>query len=492
VNLLKKLSLSTIVSLSLIVTLSAQELHDGCFIAASANSADFTLQGCSDQQAFLINTEVLSNPLPGTTDEYELVFTLAKDYVSADNNTFYPLDANRDAAFYKNPDQDGDATVEGDRGFFGIFTSIFDKHFSQTIGFGHEFFGNPDVADVKYESRSPEAEDRRQRYLANTVAGLDKNHQILGVPYGDYGTSIDAGIRLNDPVSLLHYAESKKTTSADQCKFIFMNLSSEGLMCRMMGGFGMDAWMPFFNQSNITKMETENITVDTENSLLAMASQITGKSYLVTNTNSDEEKISFLQNILKPMTAMIDVMKRWMFGNGREDITSDPKIIEYTFSEDEAVQLGFSVTNSGSNVNAQADLLMIGLKSVYADELNSCTVKKGFFKNIGTFYDDVEISRTYRPKWWSRKTVTVDWIKGPNGEMTNSDWIDWCQEQTHKKGMFDYLMDRNSFGFMNPMNWMRGFFSIFDYDITNFTSTVKRGLILHLKGSVTQTGPAPV
>jgi hypothetical protein len=36
-----------------------------------------------------------------------------------------------------------------------------------------------------------------------------------------------------------------------------------------------------------------------------------------------------------------------MFGNNRKDITSDPKIIEYTFTEDEAVQLIFVVTNSG-------------------------------------------------------------------------------------------------------------------------------------------------
>ncbi len=54
--------------------------------------------------------------------------------------------------------------------------------------------------------------------------------------------------------------------------------------------------------------------------------------------------------------------------------------------------------------------------------------------------------------------------------------------------MFDYLMDRNSFVFMNPKNWIRGFFSIFDYDITNFTLTVNRGLIIKVKGLEASSG----
>jgi len=472
--------LMTFSSLSLSAVVSIQ---DGCYVINQGGSSEYSEKGCSNQQPFLVNNETFSVTMPNTDDEYELVFTLSKDYAEVDAGVFYPIDVLRDAQYYKEEiDENNGSDVS--RGYFGRFSEIFDKHFSRTIGFGNDFFGDPAIADEKYTERSAEAEDRRQRYMANTIAGLDEDHQLLPLPtlYETYGaTSVDAGIRLNDPVSLLHYAEAKKETIGKQCKFMFMNLSSEGLMCRVMGGFGMDAWMPFFNQSNITKMEVNTITIDTENSLLAMASQITGESYMETHTTSDEEKIGFLQNILKPMTAMVDVMKRWMFGNDRKDIISDPKIIEYTFSEDEAVQLGFAVTNNGSYVNGIANMKMLGLKSVYADELNSCTVKRGFFKKVGTFYDDVEISRTYRPKWWSRKTVTVDWIEGPNGKMTNVDWIDWCQEQTHKKGMFDYLMDRNSFGFMNPMNWMRGFFSIFDYDITNFTSTVKRGLILHLK-----------
>ena len=449
--------------------------------ATSACTMDNTLdeEGCSGQKPFLINNEVLDNPVDGTSDTYRVAFTNPSDYTNNDYNGFYPLDVLRDAKYYKdnNVNTDGGSTTPRS-GFFGFITGAVDSLYNRVIGV--DFFGQKDIADVEYAPRSDAAEDRRQRYIANIMAGVEKEHRMTKNANGASATAINAPT-LNSPVSLLNYAEAKKSTTEQECKFLGLQLSTKGAMCRVMSGFGMDAWMPFFNLTGTTKVESNFLLADTENALLAMNAKLDGVPYLQDVGSDETTKLTFLQNIIKPMTTMVGFMKGMLFGEKKKDIVADPVQRVYSFNEDEAMTMTFPVTNDGTQIDDFAHFKLLKIRSVYADEINSCTVKKkpGMLKPSSweeTFYigGNVEQKSPNYTLW--------------NKEIWNSDeWVDWCQEATGKKGMFTYLLNWNTGGFFNPFNWMRGFFQAFlnfltgTYEITNFTNTVKRGLILDLK-----------
>jgi len=450
--------------------------------ATSACTIDNTLdeEGCSGQKPFLLNDEVLDNPIAGTDDTYQVVFTNANDYTNNDYNGFYPLDVLRDAKYYKDNTETTDGTQETTKtGFFGFITGSIDSLYNKTIGI--DFFGQKDIADVKYAPRSAEAEDRRQRYIANIMAGVEKEHRMTKNANSATATPINAPT-LNTPVSLLNYDEAQKTTTKSECKFLGLELSSEGAMCRVMSGFGMNAWMPFFTLTKTTQIESNFLLADTENALLAMNSKIEGVPYFQDVAGDDEEKLSFLQNLIKPMTAMAGFMKGMLFGEDKKDIVADPVESVYSFDEDEAMTLTFPITNDGSQVDDFAHFKLLKIRSVYADNMNSCTVKKkpGMLKPSSwgptTFYEGGSDSQ-------KSPNYTIF-----NKEYWNSDqWVDWCQEATGQKGMFDYLFDWTKGGIFNPFQWMKGFFQSFlnmltgTYEITDFTNTVKRGLILDIK-----------
>ncbi len=453
----------------------------------SACTLDNTLnaEGCSGQKPFLMNNEVLNNPMDGKTDEYEVAFSEASNYSNTDKNTFYPLDIRRDKQYYEDPKKSNPNAPS--RGFFGFFTSSFDFIFSKTVGFGSDFFGNPDIADVLDTPRSNAAEDRRQRYLANIIAGVDKKNRMTKEVDGSIATQIKANapVIINKPTSLLHYAEAQKTTTSSQCKFMFLNLSSNGLMCRVMGGFGMDAWMPFFNKTKTTEIQSNYIMGDTENALLAMTGKIQNVPYMKDVGGNSDNKLSFLQNMLKPMKTMFGFMSAMIFGSSKSTIVSKPVERVYKFNEDEAMTMTFAMTNDGTKVNDFAHFKLLKIRSVYGDKLNSCTVKKtagvvgSVMGGIGSI-----IGGSNDSSW--KETFYEGDAKKHHGK-TGDEWVDWCQQATGKKGIFDYLTDWKSGAMFNPVNWMKGIFSAFmsfffgSYSIEDITNDIGRGLILNLK-----------
>lgn len=441
--------------------------------ATSACTLDPLLEakGCSGQKPFLMNNEALLSPTNGT-DRFEVAFVESPKYSSNDSKSFYPLDVLRDAQYYKAPNLSNPSASKS--GFFGFFTGAFDFIFSKTIGFGADFFGKADIADVAFTPRSESAEDRRQRYIANIIAGVEQDKRMTKQSDDSSATQINAPT-LNSPVSLLHYDEAQKTSQSQQCKFMFMNLSSDGLMCRMMGGFGMDAWMPFFNQTSTTEIQASYILGDTENSLLAMTGKIQNVPYMSDVGGNDNSKLSFLKEMMKPMLTMMNMMKTMMFGASKASKVADPVERVYTFDEDKAMTLTFAITNNGMQVDDFENFKLLKIRSVYGDMLNSCRVQKkpgmmSWSSWEETFYLGGNRSRT-----------------GPKGNMNSDEWVDWCQEATGRKGMFDYLSNWSSGGFFNPMNWMKGMFSAFltmmtgSYEIKEITNKVARGLILDLK-----------
>jgi len=410
--------------------------------STSACALDRTLpeEGCSGQKPFLLNDEVFLHPMTGTTNRYSVAFNVAANYNSADPYAFYPLDINRDGQYYKAQSSSASNSGAG-RGFFGFFTSAFDYLFSKTIGFGNDFFGNPDIANTTGETLDPAAQDRRQRYIANIMAGVDQKHRMSMPINGANATPVNAGIRLNDPVSLLHYDKSIQMNTTNKCQFMFTSLSSDGIMCRVMSGFGMDAWMPFFNKGKINKIKANTITIDTEDSLLAMAGKITNVPYMKDVGGDDNSKLTFLQKILKPMANMFNYMKIMLFGTSKASIAPKPVERDYNFTNDTAMTLAFAITNDGTQVDKIQNFRLHKIRSIYGDMLDSCRVKKtaGMFSWSHwdeTFYIGGNISK-----------------KGPDGDVWNSDqWVDWCQKATGQKGMFDYLLDWKSGAFFNPFN----------------------------------------
>lgn len=448
------------------------EASSGCSIAGKNTLA---AGGCSGQKPFLINNEAV----PAKNGEkVSLIFQTAYDdktgnktFNPTNPNLFYPMDILRNGEYYK---EDAAPIPGTQKSFFSFFTGIFDFFFSQTIGFGSDFFGKPKISDTLYSDRSDDAEDRRKRYLSNIIAGIDQEHRVRRPYKGEAGTPLNP--QINDPVSLLHYAEAKKATQIDQCKFMFLKMSSDGLMCRMMNGFGMDAWMPFFTSANISKIEVNTITIDTENALLAMTGQVGGGTYQSIG-GSDKEKLGFLQQMIKPMVSMMEMMKTMMFGSVKKEYVADPVEVNHELGN-KPLTLTMAVTNEGDQIDDFAHFKLLGIRSVMGDEVDKCSVKKSpgvlsWSSWSDTFYIDEGNKST-----GTHKNGTID---------THSEWVDWCQKANNKKGMFDYLLAWESGAFFNPFNWMQGMWAAFttfvfgNYEITDFSSTLKRGLILDLE-----------
>ena len=427
--------------------------------ATSACTLDDTLpkEGCSGQKPFLINNDVLNNPI--NNDEYEVVFSLAENFDASDNQSFYPLDILRDEQYYKDP-YPGDTSSGLNRGFLGFVTSILDALFSKIIGM--ELFGDPEIADVQYTPRSDTAVDRRQRYISNIIAGVEKKYRMTKEHEGATATSINAPEKINEPISLLHYAEAEKSTEDEQCKFLFMNLSDEGLLCRVMSGFGMDAWMPFFNQSKTTKIEANTIMADTENALLAMTSRIEEVPYLQDIGGSDDNKLSFLQNVLKPVATLTSYLKNVLFGSSKQNIVATPVERTYEYDEDDAMTMNIAITNDGIQVDNFANFKLLKIRSVYGDMANSCNVKKTVLLLFSTTYEFHEGGNQS--------------VMSPYGGLWNDDqWITWCQESTGQKGIFDVLFgwsSGESFGLLDLVSDILSIL-IYNFEITNFESSIK-------------------
>jgi hypothetical protein len=454
---------------------TAQLIVEASSACTLAGKGQLPSQGCSGQKPFLVNDETLAGVNNG--DTISVIFQPAYDdasaiktYNMAKSNVIYPMDILRTGSNYQSS-----ATVQSGskQTFFGFFSGIFNLFFNKSTG--SDYLKTPQIADTKYGIRSTDAEDRRQRYIANIISGADQDH-LLSKPYkGASGTAIKTNI-LNNPVSLLHYDEAKKATEASQCKFMFLSLTSDGFMCRAMTGFGMDAWMPFFTNAKISEVDVSMITIDTENALLAAAGKASGKSYQQITASTDTQKLSFLQQMLKPMTTMMTMMKTMMFGSSKSTIVSNPVEMTYDLSS-QPISLMLAVTNDGSHIDNFQHFKLTALRSSYGDMMNQCSVKySGAFFGFGAWNDTFYASKG--------STVTSR-TKGSIN--THAEWIAWCQESTGKKGMFDYLTDWSSGGVFNPFNWMQGMWSMFSsffggsYTITEFKNILKRGLILDLK-----------
>jgi hypothetical protein len=389
---------------------TAQLMVEASSACTLAGKGQLPSQGCSGQKPFLVNDETLAGVNNG--DTISVIFQPAYDdasaiktYNMAKSNVIYPMDILRTGSNYQSS-----ATVQSGskQTFFGFFSGIFNLFFNKSTG--NDYLKTPQIADTKYGIRSTDAEDRRQRYIANIISGADQDH-LLSKPYkGAAGTAIKTNI-LNNPVSLLHYDEAKKATEASQCKFMFLSLTSDGFMCRAMTGFGMDAWMPFFTNAKISEVDVSMITIDTENALLAAAGKASGKSYQQITASTDTQKLSFLQQMLKPMTTMTMMMKTMMFGSSKSTIVSNPVEITYDLSS-QPISLMLAVTNDGSHIDNFQHFKLTKIRSSYGDMMNQCSVRySGVMFGIGAWSDTFYASKGSTPSTRKKGSITANEVK---------------------------------------------------------------------------------
>ena len=451
-------------------------------------------EGCSGQKPFLLNDGILLNPdmkkasdgssLP--SGEYRIPFDDAANYNIANDDAFYALDVDRNENFYKEPDT---PPPPGKKSFFGYIIDMFKDHFSKDT----KVFGDP---------LTPEDSAHRDRYIANIVYGHDDDHKLKQAVDGASATSIDTQLpAANDPVSLLDY-EEELITETSGCKGFILSFSPSSLRCRMITGFGIANWMPFFSSEATYKVESKSVMADTENTLLALAGDLNNQDYI--KQNEDEVKRNgFLSQIFKPMTFMFSSMTRFWFGNGTPK-TVEALVAEFKF--DKYLPLTFAFTD-GTQVTGFKHFALMGVESVYGTEVESCKVKdtQGFFgwaSSTRTFYDGVETDTsfdleagffgpiTYNASNYNQLNITQErgwyWGEHDYAHVSTTDWLNWCKRNQGKrgKGIFGRFFDNLGRMFANPSTYddqLDNLLAEENYSVVEYKEKVHRGLILHLK-----------
>lgn len=444
----------------------------------SACTLESTLpeEGCSGQKPFLINDETLENPISGTDDEYEVVFTEASKYSDTASNTFYPLDIARDEQYYTNPDPDSPEYSRS--GFFGFVTSAVDGLFNLVVH--KDLFGVPTAQEEVLASRGISDEDRRQKYITNIMAGIEQKERLKMSLDGYDATQIDY-LDDNYDSYKLDYAQSKKTTMYDYCNAILIDrMNGDGLFCKLVDFASLNALLPFVDSEANTTIESNMILTDTENALLAMTGEIDEANRNTIETSSDVTDPSFLKQIIKPVGYVLGIVKDLLFTEEKASSAPDPQEKVYAFDEDTAMTLTIPVTNTGDQVDSFANFKLLKIRSVYGSQVKSCTVKSELLLKIldvktKTFVQDDDY---VKPTDYKRPLFKSRW--------TNNDWVDWCAEETGDKGLFAYLIAKED----NPLIYVGKLLVglvgevvelLYNIEITQVGYETTRGLVLDLK-----------
>ncbi len=467
-----------------------------------ANDSKLDSEGCSGQKPFLMNKSFTDT----MTDEqvYEVPFNRASQY-TPDSKAFFAIDVDRDMKYYEAPTE---TTTSTHKSFFQKIKELFDNHFSyDTMSYGNNL--------TQDEQRS------RDRYTANILAGIEKDKRLkMGISDKSTATPIST-LTINSPVSLLDY-DSLITTQTTGCNIGLVKLSSDSLTCKMINGFYMGEWMPFFDQTNTIDTKASTTMVDTETSLLSAVGALNGVNVFNDMKDDMQGNTSFFGEIFKPVTFMFDNMMRFFFG-------SDDKAKAVTFSDHydltkypKQLTMTIPVTNDGTQVDGFTTFSLVGIDSVYGAEVQSCVITHKFDKTY-------TITTAQYPNPTDRPTLFVD--KGPFVitdifdniiydklkddfdkkikihfpfppipylylKTTRDELFSWCarREEYNDEGLIGRLQDNIS----NLFTWkdtkesqMDKFMEKEGFDVKSYTTKIHRGLILHLKKeNLTTNNPA--
>lgn len=298
--------------------------------------------GGSGQRPFL-----LPNSVAGLSNGTRITLWFAEadgntPFDPSSNSRFFPLDVERELV-YTNQGNPSDCS-----GFFGFFTCTIDWFFETTIGV--EFFGSATDTSISDQQK-------RQKYLANILYGIDKPHLIK--KNGSVDTTTPA---VNRPLSLLHYEE----ISGSGCYIGFFDFSSSSLTCTFIKTFAFDKWMPF-------------VTVEEDNELFYSRIQEDTRIMLTTLMGYKARKkqssffSTFLSQFFKPVTFFLS----WLFPSGY-GIVSDAIDVNLTTNKPPLLILPIS-DSTGKSIETLETFKLISLHEIAAKEIAVCEERNVWF-----------------------------------------------------------------------------------------------------------------
>lgn len=451
---------------------------------------ELDINGCSGQKPFLINDEAVNGVYIGDT----ITLLFQKDYNGTNityNDTnasvFYPLDVQRDEKFYKE---------EGEKSFKSFFQKLFDGFF--LTSFFSSFFSH----EVVDKNNNP-SEDIRQRYIANIVSGIDQNH-LLEKDITPLTTNA-----LNTPVSLIDYSENVSSTGS--CNLFFFKFSADSPFCNLMGS------MPFISMFSSTKPATnytiDTIQSDTENALVSFAG-----TYADLNVNTYQNGTVYQKQSTSTglISGMINMMKCFFFGCPKVNDVQEAMDSYYGFSDADAINLTFAITNNGSLIDDFETFRLMGIHSLtgnehmcqvkesnYGDTWSSHTFKSSesdttqvvvpestvctqWFFMMCTQWTTIPATTTTAPNTYSAKSMSetvqsnLDIDTNKDDLMAPSEWLTWC----------DYMVEKyknnvttvcTGFFFFQTCTEVPASVKEDGYEVLSYTNESKRGLLLDLK-----------
>lgn len=469
-----------------------------------SNDEELAEEGCSGQKPFLINSSLLDNAeLKDENDNelYHIPYGDYSDYTPSKDDAFFALDIDRDTEFYQETTTEG-----GKKSFFQKIRDMFKSHFSN------------DVDVLLDDELSSEEKTRRERYIANIVSGIQKDKRLTKKVDGKgENTPINSGV--NNPVSLIDY-DSINIAQTTGCKAGFLTLSSSSLTCKMISGFSMAEWMPFFNETNEVDTETSSVMADTETSLLTAVGLLNNTNVFNNMKDDLENNTSFFGEIFKPITNMFDKMMSFFFGT-REDAKAEIISNYYDLTKyDKQLTMTMPITSNGSVIDDFVNFVLVGLDSVYGTEVTTCKVKHTYWETVMFFpvkktknytitssdnevkeyYIDsgMSVSESVYESKYDELNFNDDGFNDINLETTRDEMLAWCaREQAHNsKGIIGRIKDM--LGVSSLLMWNRTKDEQMDallddkgFEVTSYEEKNHRGLILHLKKeNLTTDNPA--
>jgi len=450
-----------------------------------ANDLGLEEEGCSGQKPFLMKQSFVDTMNDG--DVYEVPFAKAGQFSSQDNS-FFALDVNRDIGYTPNEEE----PPAGKKSFFQAIKDMFSNHYSADV----DFFGTNLTDDEKAS---------RDRYIANIVAGLQKDKRLTKKINEDtQNTPINQTI--NTPVSKLEY-ESMMASQKTACKGTFITRDPDSLFCRMVSGFDMASWMPFFSETNEISTETSSVMVDTETSLLTVVGNLNGVNVFNDMKDDLDGKTSFFGEILKPITNMFSTMMSFFFGT-RDDAKAITVSNHYDFTKyEKQLTMTVATTVNGSEVNDFTNFTLVGLDSVYGTEVSKCVIDAPWFASDITVTSlssndvsfKIDNGGLFSESIYENKYDELDFYdkfawcgfmpcKKVYFETTRDDMLSWCaRRQAHNsKGIIGRIVDM--FSVSSLLTWKKTKEEQIDtlmnaehFDVKSYIEKSHRGLILHLK-----------
>jgi len=367
-------------------------------------------ESCSGQKPFFFNTDIPNGvSYLIFNDQYN---TEIENISNMELHSFYPIDVLRNEKYYKNTKESKKTYT-----FLGNLFSSFlgDNSSGQSTFFSNVFY--------KTTITNKQEADIRQRYIANVLSGIDKEHRL------ETGVTTVKLNQINNPVSLIDYSEIIESDSKCGTDTTVLKSITGKFFCSL----------PFFNwfmpRTDTEKFTINTIQQDTEVSLITLAG---------TNANIKKEIVSEHSSIISneqssnQITSLFSKFRCLFGGCQQKEYFSEAMQEVREYNEDKAIRMDIPVVDSTGKVISITPVKLLAIHSIVPQGLG-CTFQQKHM--MSGYTDEVRVSRESLFEKtgfmvftrWSEKSS----VSGKN----KSSWLDICSNNsvgykfTIKKGM---------------------------------------------------------